>query len=108
MSNTFKRRYKKGEKYLHFFKEKKSMQEIKKIKNNDDKNYYYCTFDIPIHILLKGIGTGYYESSGYDVMYKELREFIINVKEFNPKWFIDAEFDVEKAERINSSVVFEK
>lgn len=94
LSNTFK--YKKGEKYLHFFKDKEAVEEIKKIYRNDGKDYYTCTFDIPLLTLLKGMGKGFYESSGYDFFYEEKREFILNVKDFNPKFLIDAEFDEEK------------
>lgn len=94
LSNTFN--YKDGERYLHFFKDKKAIKEIRKIYRNDGKDYYTCTFNIPLLTLLKGMGKGYYETSGYDTFYQTEREFILNVKDFKPEYLIDAEFDKDK------------
>lgn len=94
LSNTFN--YKQGEKYLHFFKNKKSISEIQKIYRKDGKDYYICTFNIPILILLKGMGKGYYETRGYDTYCESKREFILNVKDFKPEFLIDAKFDEDK------------
>ena len=100
VSNSF--RYKKDEKYLHFYKDKKNMNEMRLLRLRDGKEYYYCTFDIPVSVLAHGIGTGYYCSRRGDRDYEHIREFIVMAKKFNPKWLIDAEFDQDKHRRIEA------
>ena len=96
-SNTFK--YKKGVKYLHFFKKKEDCRyayDLNK-KNAENKKFYIATFDIPVKILIKNFGFGYYNKlnvdklSGYEV-YSEIfkrMEFAIPMNEFKPEWLID-------------------
>lgn len=92
--NNFK--YKDGEKYFHFFKELDAMEKMQSLYMKDGKDYYFCSFDIPFHILIKGIGKGYYETSGYDFDYDVQREYIVNVKDFNPKWIREVILDEKK------------
>lgn len=98
-SNTF--RYKRSEKYLHFYKEMEDMEVMQHFYFKDGKDYYYCSFDIPVSVLLKSMGKGYYLSSGYDVDYIEKREFAIPVSKFNPKWIREAILDEKKHEMLN-------
>lgn len=96
VSNTF--RYKKNERYLHFFKNVDDMETIRELYLKDGKEYYYCSFDIPFGVLLTKMGKGYYYGSGYDIDYISKREFALPVSDFNPKWLRDAIFDEKKHE----------
>lgn len=79
-------RYKKNKKYLHFFKHKESIEEIKKFCKNDNKEYFVCEFDIPMLILLLGRGIGYYKPKGYDLDRSEHVEYIVQVDIFKTQW----------------------
>lgn len=98
VSNTFN--YKRNERYLHFFKNKTAIEEMKWLYRNDGKDYYTCSFDVPFLTLLKSMGKGFYKSTGYDIDYTEIREFAVPVKDFNPKFLIDAQLDEEKHLRV--------
>lgn len=100
MYNSF--RYKKDERYLHFYKEKESMKEIRLLRLRDGKEYYYCTFDIPVSVLAHGIGTGYYCARSGTKEYVHIREFIVMSKKFNSKWLINAELDQDKHRRVEA------
>lgn len=95
-SNTF--RYKRDERYLHFYKDPDDMKIMQNFYFKDGKEYYFCSFEVPLPMLLKRMGKGYYESSGYDYDYIEKREYSIPVSEFNPKWIRDAILDEKKHE----------
>ena len=71
-SNTF--RYKKDERYLHFFKNIDDMEVMQNLYLKDGKDYYFCSFDIPILKLLTRMGSGYYHARGYDLDYESKRE----------------------------------
>lgn len=105
-SNSF--RYKRDERYLHFYKNKESMQEMHKIYKLDGKDYYFCEFDIPFRVLVHGIGTGYYSARGYDVDYEGHREYIVSMKRFKPDWIKSAELDKEKHDIIEKSKAIEQ
>lgn len=94
LANNF--RYKKDERYMHFFKHKESMKEMQQLYYKDGKDYYFCCFDIPFRVLVHGIGTGCYTASGYDVDCEYHREFIVPVKKFKAEWLKVAEFDKHK------------
>ncbi|MBE5746000.1 MAG: hypothetical protein E7359_01795 [Clostridiales bacterium] len=89
-------KYKKGVKYLHFFKNKKDIKHIKPMKANSNKTYYICEFDIPFLKLLPHIGYGVYAGHGYDEYNKSVCEFIISVDKFDTKWLKNFEKDKEK------------
>jgi hypothetical protein len=105
-SNSF--RYKRDERYLHFYKSKESMKEMQKLYKLDGKDYYFCEFDIPFRILAHGIGTGYYSARGYDVDYEGHREYIVTMKKFNPDWLKGAELDKEKHALVEKEKGFEQ
>ncbi|MBQ8425047.1 MAG: hypothetical protein IJX17_03385 [Clostridia bacterium] len=105
VSNTFK--YKRDERYLHFFKEMDDMEVMQKFYLKDGKDYYFCSFDIPFTVLLKTMGKGYYEPRGYDMDYASKREYAIPVSEFNPKWIQDAILDEKKHEINENAKQFE-
>ena len=73
--NTHK--YKENVKYLHFFKHKEDISKIKNAKFLPPNKYYICEFDIPILILLKGMGQGHYDGQGYSEPTKSVREYKI-------------------------------
>ena len=90
LSNTF--HYKKNEKYLHFYKKEESMEKMKMYRLRDGKDYYFCKFNIPFHVLIRGMGTGFYDGRGYDDI-DAVREYIVKVKNFDPEWLVEAKFD---------------
>ena len=81
--NTHK--YKEGEKYLHFFKDKKGCEEIS-IVMGKGKNYYVCEFNIPFRHLLFRSGKGYYVSHGYDSDYETFKEYILETSKFKSEY----------------------
>lgn len=89
--NTHK--YKKGEKYLHFFKDKESITNIRKLHKNSNADFYICTFEIPKLTLFFGAGKGFYAPCGYDLDFNYETEFAIKTKHFNPKWLKDYVLD---------------
>ena len=69
--------YRKNVKYLHFFK---NIEDIEKLKKEDfvqPDEYYICEFNIPLYILLPGIGSGYYIGHGFDLPNDTALEFKI-------------------------------
>lgn len=104
-SNSFGIRYRKDQKYLHFFKNKEDMNDMRMLYLKNGKEYYFCTFDIPYRILLIGKGHGYYYGYGYDTypLPETKREYIVNAKNFSPKWLIDAQLDEYKHNYIENS-----
>lgn len=87
-SNTH--RYKKGIKYLHFFKSKADCVRIKAIHNNKT-NFYIAEFNIPFATLAKHIGYGIYSTTGYDVDYDEVTEFAIPTHKLKSSYLISYE-----------------
>ena len=81
--NTHK--YKKGLKYIHFI-DKKS--DVLALYHELGKNKeYFCTYSIPIKILQKHTGKGFYITKGYE-QYRTVKEYAIPSEEFNSDWLI--------------------
>lgn len=104
LSNTF--RYKRDEKYLHFFKKIKDFPKIQAIRR-DYGGKFLCKFDIPLRILITRAGKGYYDSTkkGYVYDYDMVREFAVESKKMETEFLIDFVYDkfcnmtVEQAEK---------
>lgn len=99
--------YKKGVKYLHFFKEFDDMQEIKNLYKNIEGKFYYCSFDIPRLVLFFAAGQGFYAPKGYDYDFSVMTEYAIRTDKFNPQWLHSYTLDKDRAinRPINNSVV---
>ena len=80
-SNSF--RYKRDERYLHFYKNKESMQEMHKIYKLDGKDYYFCEFDIPFRVLVHGIGTGIIRKTTQETLKKNKYVDSYKIDNFN-------------------------
>ena len=95
--------YKKDIKYLHFFKNLKDIEKIKKINKHSDKQFYIGTFNIPLRFLLQGMGVGYYPTRGYDADYVTAREFIVPVEKFKPNYLVEyiRDFSINKTNEIS-------
>ena len=91
--NTHK--YQPNTKYLHFFKNHDSMKMMSYLYRNIDTPFYFCTFEIPFHVLALHGGNGYYPASGYDNI-TVLKEYCVSVDKFNPTWLKDHEPDTER------------
>ncbi len=79
-------RYKRNEKYLHFFK---NITDIKYIKSIDECVYYehfLCKFDIPLGILLLHSGNGEYFASIEEENVEKIREFAIPVRNIKTEY----------------------
>lgn len=84
LSNNHK--YKKGVKYLHFFKHKSAINFIRLYHTKENCRHFVCTFDIPYLLLFKGMGKGRYELSGMDYLTTTEREYIVPANEFKKEW----------------------
>ena len=91
MSNNFN--YNKNTKYLHFFKDFSSMNFIRKIDFKLSGEFYFCTFDIPISLLIAGVGE--YHNENFKGIIK-LEEFIMDANKLKPEWLIDATPDLTR------------
>ena len=88
--NTHK--YRKEEKYLHFFEKKDDIFLIQIEHQNIPADFYICEFDIPEKHLIKGFG--FYESaSGYEYYKVKIKEFILPTKLFKSSWLQNFEID---------------
>lgn len=83
LSNTHN--YKPDKKYLHFFKNIKDLDRIRRIKVKTD-NMYLAEFEIPLITLIKHSGKGAYMPQGYDTDFDTVTEFAIPTKEFQPNF----------------------
>lgn len=103
--------YKDNEKYIHFFKDKSSMLEIRNLYRFYDEKFYFCAFEIPFTKLMFHKGTGYYASHGYDCPIESLTEFALPIKNFKPEWLSGYVIDQEKFKTMskeNIEEIFEK
>lgn len=92
-SNTFI--YKKGRKYLHFFKNKNSIKLVKGLyKRKINQKFYICTFEIPFSKLIFHCGMGYYFGSGFED-YNRAIEFAIPAEQFEKSWLVSVEEEKE-------------
>lgn len=94
-SNTF--RYNENTRYLHFFKNKKSIAHVKALyKGKIDEKFYICTFNIPFSKLIFHGGLGFYGS--YNECWKSAIEFAIPAREFDSSWLVSVEEAEEEQE----------
>ena len=80
-------RYRQGVKYLHFFKHKVSIKYLK-MQMKFISPYYICEFNIPLRVLAKGVGKGYYDIGGMEYIIISQREFIVPAKDLKKEWLI--------------------
>lgn len=92
--NTHK--YKQGVRYLHFYRNNKILKELQREYCDSKENYYICEFDIPLIVLLTGVGFGYYNCSGYTPGYAKYLEFAINADRIKLNWFKRYDLDSNK------------
>ncbi len=85
-SNTH--HYKKGVKYLHFFKNLEDLHKIRDIKRYTEKNFYVGMFDIPLTTLIMSRGKGYYPASGYDLDHETIREYAVSADKVKPEHLV--------------------
>lgn len=90
LSNTH--RYKPGERYLHFFKSLQNLEDIKRV-TRKHPDMLIAKFDIPFTTLIKHLGIGYYEASGYDIDVNKVREFAIPTKKLKIEYFVSCARD---------------
>lgn len=86
--NTHK--YKRGERYLHFFFKKENCEYVRKIqlKDSSGEQNFIAEFNIPLKRIIGHIGKGFYESKrgGYDSDYDVCYELAIPTSIFKPEW----------------------
>lgn len=91
-------RYNRRKKYLHFFKQKESIEEIKPLKKFRDDIFYICEYDIPMIVLMLGRGVGYYRPHGYKQERSEHIEYIIPTDIFKSCWLKKYVLDTPRKE----------
>jgi len=101
-SNTHK--YKKGERYIHFFKNFKSLSNMRRLRSSYNEVYYYCEFDIPMLILMAGRGLGYYNSSYRWGVKEKCIEYIVPSKYFKKSWLVS----YIKENKTEDNIIFNK
>ena len=83
-------RYKRREKYIHFFFRKEDCEYIRKIQLKDSvgEQNFIAEFNIPLKRIIGHIGRGFYDSKrgGYDEYYDVCYELAIPTSIFNPMW----------------------
>ena len=86
--NTHK--YKRTERYLHFFFKKQDCEYMRRIqlKDSSGEQNFIAEFNIPLNRIIGHIGKGFYETklSGYDCLYDVCYELAIPASIFSPKW----------------------
>ena len=82
-------RYRKGKKYIHFYKDKSSLELIRReiIKGDNAKksNHYFCSFNVPDIILWLYRGKGHYDGN-LDTPTIDVIEYAIPTTIFRPEW----------------------
>lgn len=90
-------KYKNNEQYIHFYKKLQDIEHRRKELRTSEENYYFCCFDIPRLVLFMAAGKGYYNSlHGYDYYTETVREYAVNIKNFNPNWLTGYALDNDK------------
>ena len=80
-------RYNPNKKYMHFFKSKDGIAKIQQISHKfEEEKKYICEFEIPMMVLMRGRGFGYYNPRGYDVDRAKLEEFRVSTDVFKTEW----------------------
>ena len=85
-------RYKPNQKYVHFFKNLNDLEVIQRFKGRKG-DMLIAKFDIPFTTLVKHMGVGYYESSGYDIDHETIREFAIPTSKLKKNYLVAAAKD---------------
>lgn len=88
--------YMEDEKYLHFFKYKQSMDEIRSLYRLYKKPFYFCEFEVPKLVLFFAAGKGYYLNHGYKDFENAVTEYAIRVVNFKPSWLKSFVLDKNK------------
>lgn len=88
--------YIEDEKYLHFFKYKQSMAEIRNLYRSFKKPFYFCEFEVPKLVLFFAAGKGYYLNHGYKDFENAVTEYAIKVVNFKPSWLKSFVLDKDK------------
>lgn len=78
--------YNSSERYIHFYKNAESMQDIRSIYRSYDNDFYFCSFEIPNSILFIYKGKGYYPAHGFQEDVCTLTEYAIPVSIFKSEW----------------------
>ena len=91
---TNSHRYDENERYLHFFANKKNYLYVRDLHyfNNKKCQFYLCEFNIPLRVLIRYAGVGYYvdmPDSGYDVSHVSKLEFAVPTSKFDGHWLVD-------------------
>ena len=86
--------YRKDVPYLHFFKDKSSIEFMRYIYRNSANTFYICTFDIPKHLLLFTTGKGFYPTDHFGNL-EACREYAIPNSWMRPEYLINYELDEE-------------
>ena len=81
-------RYKKGVKYLHFFKHKEDCRRIRTLHEEKRVEFYVAEFDIPITILALHMGSGRYDASGYATDIESVQEFAIPASKIKSRYLL--------------------
>lgn len=81
-------RYDPNERYIHFYKNSESMQDIRAIYRNFSNDFYFCCFDVPISLLFVCKGKGYYPAHGFQEDICTLTEYAIPASSFKTKWLV--------------------
>lgn len=79
--------YKLGERYVHFFKNLRQINVLRKYKKYQ-KDMYVAKFNIPLLTLAKCSGKGYYDARGYDVYIETLKEFAVPSELLKKEFFV--------------------
>lgn len=85
-------RYKPNTPYVHFFKTLKDLEAVKRAVPKDGE-MLIAKFDIPFLTLVKHMGVGYYEPSGYDTDCDVIREFAIPTSKLKREFLISCAKD---------------
>ena len=97
--NRSSHRYKTGERYIHFFDDKKCASDVFNALKGTKK--YFCEYSVPISVLKKHVGRGYYPPHGYDNLFAQIKEYAIPIGEYDEEWLVsivgvEEFFDVEE------------
>ena len=80
-------RYKPDQKYVHFFKNLKDFETIQRFKGRKG-DMLIAKFDIPFTTLVRHMGVGYYDASGYDLDHETIREFAIPTTKLKQSYLV--------------------
>ena len=88
------KKYKKGEKYLHFFRDLKDLSIVQSL-DNSPQGKFIGKFDIPMRFLLAGVGVGQYTGTPIEGTDKfvVMKEFAMELKYLKSQHLVDYVFD---------------